>query len=84
LEADESDPEDIKRSMSAGEHKLFMTVWVIIVIYSLLIFLTFMIAQVSDVYAQVKEEINALIYKERAALINEAEDIIPNFIKRGK
>lgn len=46
------------------------------VIFSSLIFLNFIIAEVSNSYANVKENIDAMIYKERAQLINEAEDIL--------
>jgi len=46
------------------------------VIFSSLIFLNFIIAEVSNSYAKVKENINAQIYKERSSLINEAEDIL--------
>ena len=58
------------------EHMLFWIVWVIMVIFSALIFLNFIIAEVSSSYEQVSSNIEALIYKERAALINEAEDIL--------
>ena len=58
------------------EHNLFWVVWVIMVIFSALIFLNFIIAEVSSSYEAVKSNIDALIYKERAALINEAEDIM--------
>ena len=46
------------------------------VIFSALIFLNFIIAEVSASYEKVKQNINSLIYKERAILINEAEDIM--------
>jgi hypothetical protein len=46
------------------------------VIFSSLIFLNFIIAEVSNSYAKVKVNIDSLIYKERAGLINEAEDIM--------
>ena len=58
------------------EHILFWIVWVIMVLFSALIFLNFIIAEVSSSYEKVKENIDELIYKERAALINEAEDIM--------
>jgi hypothetical protein len=45
------------------------------VIFSSLIFLNFIIAEVSNSYSGVKAKIDELIYKERAGLINEAEDI---------
>lgn len=51
------------------------------VLFSALIFLNFIIAEVSSSYEKVKENIDALIYKERAALINEAEDIMSNTAK---
>ena len=55
---------------------MFWVVWVIMVIFSALIFLNFIIAEVSASYEKVKANIDALIYKERATLINEAEDIM--------
>ena len=63
------------------EHILFWIVWVIMVLFSALIFLNFIIAEVSSSYEKVKENIDALIYKERAALINEAEDIMSDTAK---
>jgi len=52
------------------------------VIFSALIFLNFIIAEVSNSYQTVKENIEALIYKERAGLIQEAEDIILESVKK--
>ena len=52
------------------------------VIMSALIFLNFIIAEVSNSYAIVKEKIDALIYKERAAMIEEAEDIMSSSTKK--
>jgi len=52
------------------------------VIFSALIFLNFIIAEVSNSYQTVKESIEALIYKERAGLIQEAEDIILESVKK--
>lgn len=48
------------------------------VIFSSLIFLNFIIAEVSNSYQNVKENIDALIYKERAKLVMEAEDFMSN------
>ena len=58
------------------EHLIFWVIWVIMVIFSALIFLNFIIAEVSSSYEQVKGNIDARIYQARAALINEAEDIM--------
>ena len=62
--------------LNEKQHILFWITWVIMVIFSSLIFLNFIIAEVSNSYAKVKENINAQIYKERSSLINEAEDIL--------
>jgi hypothetical protein len=60
---------------------LFWIIWVIMVIFSSLIFLNFIIAEVSNSYAVVKESIDALVYKERAGLIDEAEAILSGWTK---
>merc|ERR1712216_683970 len=57
------------------QHILFWVVWVLMVVFSALIFLNFIIAEVSSSYNKVKRNIDSLIYKERAGLIMEAEDI---------
>ena len=63
--------------LNAKQHWLFWIIWVFMVIFSALIFLNFIIAEVSNSYSGVKVNIDALIYKERAGLIEEAEDIMP-------
>jgi len=62
--------------LDEDQHWLFWIIWVLMVIFSALIFLNFIIAEVSNSYSKVKEHIDALIYKERAGLIEEAEDIM--------
>lgn len=51
------------------------------VLFSSLIFLNFIIAQVSDSYATVKENIDSFIYKERAKLVSEAEGLLSRRFK---
>ena len=41
-----------------------------------LVFLNFIIAEVCNSYQTVKDNIDSLIYKERAGLISEAEDVM--------
>ena len=41
-----------------------------------IIFLNFIIAEVSNSYQTVKDRIDVLIYQERAMLISEAEDML--------
>ena len=52
------------------------------VIFCALVFLNFIIAEVNNSYQKVKDNINALIYKERAGLISEAEDVMPSSMKQ--
>ena len=40
--------------------------------------MNFIIAEVSASYEKVKEEIDALTYKERAKMVREAEDFVSN------
>ena len=61
--------------MNVKQHWLFWIIWVLMVLFSALIFLNFIIAEVSNSYQNVKMSIDALIYKERAGLVMEAEDI---------
>jgi len=67
--------------LNAKQHFMFWTVWVVMVLFSSLIFLNFIIAEVSSSYQGVKEKIGSLIYKERAALIEEVENLIPADMK---
>jgi len=64
------------------QHFLFWICWLIMVAFSSLIFLNFIIAEVSSSYNKVKRNIASLIYKERAGLINEAEDITSQSVKK--
>lgn len=64
--------------LTREQHWLFWFIWVLMVIFSSLIFLNFIIAEVSNSYQNVKENIDALIYKERAKLVMEAEDFMSN------
>ena len=67
--------------LSGNEHILFWVAFILMVTFSLLIFLNFIIAEVSNSYATVKEDIDALVQKERAQLILEAEDVLTDSIK---
>jgi uncharacterized protein (DUF2164 family) len=46
------------------------------VVFSALIFLNFIIAEVSNSYSNINANVSKLVYKERAKLINEAEDVM--------
>jgi hypothetical protein len=50
-------------------HILFWGMWMFVVLFSSLIFLNFVIAEVSNSYTNVKETIDMQIFRERALLI---------------
>ena len=54
------------KHLTPSEHILFWVMWILMVCFSLLIFLNFIIAEVSNSYSTVKQDINALVQKERA------------------
>ena len=65
-----------KNDLDNSTHILFWILWFMMVVFSSLIFLNFIIAEVCNSYLDVKSNIDAFIYKERASLIAEAEDIM--------
>jgi len=50
------------------------------VIFSSLIFLNFIIAEVSASYQKVKDSVNQIVYQERSGLVDEAEDMMPKML----
>lgn len=65
-----------KAELSKEQHVMFWAIWIMMVLFSALIFLNFIIAEVSNSYQSAKIKIESLIYKERANLVMEAEDFI--------
>ena len=63
---------------------LFWIVWLVTILFSLLIFLNFIIAEVSNSYETVRASIQAMLYRERASLIAEAESLINAKTRRQK
>ena len=58
------------------ENFIFWFAWFAIVMMTCIIFLNFIIAEVSSSYEEVKLHIDGLILKERASLIKESEDMM--------
>jgi hypothetical protein len=58
------------------ENRIFWFVWLIMVIMTCIVFLNFIIAEVSSSYADVKLKLQGLFLKERCKLIKEAEDMM--------
>ena len=60
-------------TLNTKQHVIFWLCWVMICVFSSLIFLNFIIAEVCDVYVMVKQDILPYNYKEKAGMINEAQ-----------
>ena len=59
--------------LTDAEFSLFWVVWLAILVSSNIIFLNFIIAEASASYENVKENLDAEVYKSRAKLISEAQ-----------
>jgi len=60
-------------TLSKAENYLFWVIWLIAVIITNVVFLNFIVAEASASYAKVTETLEAVIQKEKAAMISEAE-----------
>jgi hypothetical protein len=60
---------------------MWWLVWSLVFFMGCLIFLNFIIAEVGESYAKVKEELESLVYRERARMVREVEDLIPDRLK---
>ena len=67
--------------LSHDENWTFFIIWFLVVVILCIIFLNFIIAEASASYAKVVENLDALKNKEKAALISEAENMIPDRLK---
>lgn len=63
------------------ESWMFWVIWFLVVVIQCIIFLNFIIAEASNSYTVVKENLDQLINKERANLVSEAERMMPDSIK---
>ena len=64
------------------QKQLYWGLYFISTFMTCIVFMNFIIAEVSNSYAIVKQDIDALIYKERSTLITEAEDILSENTKK--
>ena len=67
--------------LDTATHYLYWFIWFICVIFSALILLNFIIAEVCNSYQKVKDNLEALIYKERATLIQESEVVMSDWTR---
>ena len=63
------------------QHILFWITWLVMVIFSSLIFLNFIIAEVGASYESVRQEIEKITNKERATMVKEIEDFYDDKFK---
>lgn len=60
---------DGANELTFAENWIYWFCWIIIVVVTNIIFLNFIIAEASNTYQKVKDQLNAMIYKERASMI---------------
>jgi len=64
--------------LNQSENYMFWIIWFLVVIVTCVIFLNFIIAEASASYSKVTENLKAMMAKERASLISDAENLIFN------
>ena len=62
-------------------NKLYWITWLFCIFLTTIVFLNFVIAEVSSSYQKVKAKLSQLFQRERAKLIKESEDMLPRFYK---
>lgn len=62
--------------LTLGERVLFWCIWLVVFLFGCLIFLNFIIAEVSNSYQKVQDKIDRLVYRERAVMVKEVEDFL--------
>ena len=67
--------------LDAEENIIFWICWVVIVVVTCIVFLNFIIAEAGHSYEAVNAAIDSFIAKDKASLIAEAEDMLPNRFK---
>lgn len=67
--------------LTLGERVLFWCIWLVVFLFGCLIFLNFIIAEVSSSYQDVRDQIDSLVYKERARMVKEVEDFLSEEFK---
>ena len=71
-------------ALSVYEAHMYWVIWLLITLVFFIIFMNFIIADVSESYARVMESVDGFILQERAALVNSAEQMMGSCIKKNK
>jgi hypothetical protein len=62
--------------LTVAENHLYWILWFMVLVLTNIVFLNFIIAEASASYEAVKSNLDAMIFKEKASLIAEAEDMM--------
>ena len=72
---------DAAMELNAAENYIYWVIWVLIILITCIIFLNFIIAEASASYEKVSEFLQLYILAEKAALIQQAEEMVPKWNK---
>lgn len=64
------------KGMQSFQNLLFWSMWFLVVTIAMIVFLNFIIAEVSASYTLISESIDVFVMQERSQLINESEDMM--------
>jgi len=67
--------------LTDAENHLYWLVWFLVIVMTCIVFLNFIIAEASASYESVKSRLDAMIFKEKASLTSEAEEMLFDRIK---
>lgn len=67
--------------LSPAENIMFWCIWLMTTVVTAIIFLNFIVAEAGNSYNEVSEQLENFIQQQRAALVSEAESLLPNFMK---
>lgn len=72
---------DAAVELEQAENIMYWVVWLLIILITCIVFLNFIIAEASASYEKVTEFLPLFIEAEKAALINQAEEMQPEMFK---
>ena len=70
--------------MSPAEESLLWITWFIIFLFLCIIGLNFIIAEISHIYEEIRPEVDRMVVRERAELIQETEEMMLEMMKDDK
>jgi len=73
---------DSSRFLNFSENVMFWIIWFFNVVITAIIFLNFIVAEASESYNQVSEQLENIIWQQRAEMASEAESLWPSCLKK--